>query len=128
MNNIFITFTDMRNINFGKLVKMLNTEKEQINFLQDAGIFKKSRNCSSCDENLNVIHQEKKYFYFFCNKCKIKISIRKDTILSNVNVSMRKFILLVYVFVSNFWTYQQIKVILEIIIEFLMLCFCTERN
>ena len=56
MNNIFITFTDMRNINFGKLVKKLNTEKEQIHFLQDVGIFIKSRKCSSCDDNLSVIH------------------------------------------------------------------------
>ena len=29
--------------------------------------------------------------------------------LSNANISLRKFILLIYVFVANFWNYRQVK-------------------
>ena len=100
----------MKHLNFGKLVKLLDTENKQIEFLQKHGILKKSDNCSKCGMHLDVIHRDRKYNYFYCNDCKSKSSIRANSVLSNANISMRKFALLVYVFVSNFWTYRQIMV------------------
>ena len=41
--------------------------------------------------------------------CKKKYSLRKKTILSFASISIRKFILLVYTFISCLWTYQQVK-------------------
>ena len=66
-------------------------------------------NCEFCCQNLSTVYSKGRYYFFkgkFCNK---KFSVRKNTFLSNANVSLRKFILLVYIFVSNYWSYKHIQ-------------------
>ena len=106
--------SDMKKLNYGKLVKKLRSDKDQITFLQEKGIFPMTMECSGCHETLHEIHEKKKYFFFNCKKCKKKISLRHKTILSNSNILLRKLILLVYIFVGNFWTYNQIQVVLDV--------------
>ena len=98
-----------RKLNFGKLVKRLNSEKDCVSFLQDFGVLHKTVKCTNCDKTLDEVHTNKKYFYFLCSLCKKKISIRTNSIISNANISLRKFTLLVYIFINNFWNYQQIQ-------------------
>ena len=101
----------MRGFNFARLLKKLQTGSDQVEFLQEFGILPKSRKCGICDKVLNEIFVKKKKYYFFrCSDCDKQISIRTDTILSNSNLSIRKFVLLVYIFVMNYWTYRQIQV------------------
>ena len=101
-----------KKINFGKLLRKLETEKDRIAFLQKYGILHTSIQCSDCDKTIVDVKSNSKsnYFFFNCKDCRKKYSIRSNSILSNANISLRKLILLVYIFVSNFWTYKQIQV------------------
>ena len=70
----------------------------------------KSTVCEGCCETLSSVHcGAKQYYFFFCNKCKKKTSIRRKTILSFASISFRKLILLIYTFVACLWTYKQVK-------------------
>ena len=66
-------------------------------------------NCEFCCKNLSTVYSKGRYHYFMCKFCNKKFSVRKNTFLSNANVSLRKFILLVYIFVSNYWSYKHIQ-------------------
>ena len=105
----------MKKINYAKLVGKVRTKEKQIKFLQECGILDTSKRCDSCDKELKDLYSEKGYYYFRCLGCKKKISVRRDSILSNANVSMCNFILLAYLFVANYWTYAQIQVISKIL-------------
>ena len=78
--------------------------------LQEHGVLPKSTVCEGCCETLSSVHcGAKQYYFFFCNKCKKKTSIRRKTILSFASISFRKLILLIYTFVACLWTYKQVK-------------------
>ena len=77
---------------------------------QENGVLPRSHVCDGCNRNLSVVRVgAKEYYYFYCSTCKKKYSLRKQTILSFASISIRKFILLVYTFISCLWTYQQVK-------------------
>lgn len=97
-------------INFGKLLRKLETERDRIKFLQDNSVMKKEFKCSKCNILIGELTKNKNYFYFFCKDCNKKFSVRTNSILSNANISLRKFTLLVYVFAKNFWSYKNIQV------------------
>ena len=99
-----------RKINYAKLVKQVNSMQKQISFLQENKILPKSVVCDSCTNTLTTVYSIRRYNYFYCKKCNKKYSIRKSTFLYNANVSLRKFILLIYIFVANYWTWKQIQV------------------
>ena len=54
------------------------------------------------------VYSDRRYHFFNCNKCKKKYSIRGNTFLSNANISLRKMILLIYIFVFILWNYRTI--------------------
>ena len=113
-----ITDTNMEKvINFVKLAKKVDSDEDQIRFLQETNIFPIETKCESCNSTVSKIYVDKNYHYFRCVKCKVKISVRDQTFLSKSRISLRKFILLVYIFVTNLWTYQQIQVIIQILLE-----------
>ena len=68
-----------------------------------------SRKCDSCNLHLTTVHSVGSYHFFYCKYCKKKFSLRNNTFLANANISLRKFVLLIYVFVSNYWTYKVIQ-------------------
>ena len=68
-----------------------------------------STKCEFCDKLLTTVYTKGSYHFFQCKECNKKFSLRKNTFLSNANISLRKFILLVYIFVANFWTYKDIQ-------------------
>ena len=107
---MFILFQNMGKFNYGKLLKRLNSKQDQLAFLQEFGLINKSRKCDNCDKMLDIIYSDNNYHYFRCFPCNKKFSIRSETILSNSNISLRKFVLLIYLFVANYWTYKQIQV------------------
>ena len=107
---INVLITDMKKTTFGKLVMKLQSGDDQIKFLQDANILHKTKCCPMCDKVLEDIYKDKNYHYFKCHTCNKKVSIRSDTILSNSNISLRRFALLSYLFVNTLWGYSQIKV------------------
>ena len=110
-----------KKINYGKLVSKLKSDKDQITFLQEHGIFHSSVNCEGCGKVLGDLkkHSTKKYYYFHCQQCKKMVSIRSKSILRNANISLRKFVLLVYIFIANFWSYRQVQVLKKYCIFFL---------
>ena len=119
----------MRGFNFARLLKKMQTGSDQVAFLQEFGILPNSRKCTICDKLLNEIFVKKKKYYFFrCSDCDKQISIRTDTILSNANLLLSKFVLLVYIFVKNYWTYRQIQVfcILMSMIQFFLIKTTTQ--
>ena len=79
-------------------------------FFQDNNILPKSRVCESCCNTLTTVHTLGHYHYFHCKSCNKKYSLRKNTFLYNANVSLRKFVLLIYIFITNCWSYNQIRV------------------
>ena len=79
-------------------------------FFQDNNILPKSRVCESCCNTLTTVHTLGHYHYFQCKSCNKKYSLRKNTFLYNANVSLRKFVLLIYIFITNCWSYNQIRV------------------
>ena len=98
-----------KKVNFASLVKKLETERKRVSFLQEVGILKKNTKCEQCNNTLSDIKNKKKLFLFFCSHCKKKSSIRTGSILSGANICLRKLVLLLYIFISNFWTYKQIR-------------------
>ena len=70
----------------------------------------KHKICDKCDSNLSEVHSNNNgYHYFYCSTCRKKYSLRNGTILSMAHVTFRKFVLLVYTFISCIWTYKQVK-------------------
>ena len=106
----YFLFQIMGKFNYGKLLKRLQTRKDQIAFLHELGLIPKSRKCENCEKVLDVIYSQKDYNFFRCFACDKKFSVRADTILSNSKISLRKFVLLIYLFIANYWTYKQIQV------------------
>ena len=75
-------------------------------WFQENNVLPSSRKCDTCDLVLTTVYSHRRYHYFHCKKCSKKYSIRNGSFLSNASISLRKFILLVYIFVTNFWTYK----------------------
>ena len=46
--NISYQISEMRPMNFGRLLKKLTTEKDQVEFLQEHGILKQPIDCVGC--------------------------------------------------------------------------------
>ena len=101
-------FKNLR-INIGKLLGKIPDLKSQIKFLQDTNILPTSQTCTNCNKLLNKSSAEGSSVFFRCGRCKKKISIRKGTILWNSKLSLRRFILLVYSFTQQNWTYKQME-------------------
>ena len=78
-------------LNYGKLLRKIETEKKQITFLQECGVLRTTINCEKCDNVMSDVkkHPSKKYHYFYCVPCKKMASIRTKSILSNANISLR---------------------------------------
>ena len=49
----------MRPMNFGRLLKKLTTEKDQVEFLQERGILKQQIDCVGCLKKLTKLYCEK---------------------------------------------------------------------
>ena len=47
------------------------------------------------------------YCYFKCSKCNAKTSVRAGTDFHKAKLSLRKFVLLVYTFITHYLTYSQ---------------------
>ena len=79
----------------------------QLNFLQETNILPKSQSCDSCNQELTKPKCRGNFVFYKCTKCKVKISARRGTILSNAKISFRRFILLAYSFCQFNWRYDQ---------------------
>ena len=101
-------FKNLR-INMGKLLGKIPDLKSQIKFLQDTKILPDKQTCSKCNKVLRKATVEGNFVFFRCGMCKKRISIRKGTILWNSKLSLRRFILLVYSFTQQTWTYKQVE-------------------
>ena len=105
-----MSFYKSKRINIGKLVGKLPDLKSQIHFLQETKILPETQTCTPCNQVLTKLSITGNYVFFRCNKCSKRISIRQGTVLSNCNLSLRRFILLVYAFTQHNWTYKQVDI------------------
>ena len=87
----------------------VQSPQKQVHFLQNVGIFHENYTCSKC--NLETNQWKRKYgtsyFYFECEKCDAKSSIRSDTILDKKKTHLGVFILMAYLFITFPMTHQQ---------------------
>ena len=103
-------FRPMKPLNYGRLLKKLNTEEDQIKFLQQHDILKTEINCLTCSKLLTKVYSHKDYYYFRCLECAKKMSIRTNSLLSNSKVSLRKFTIMAYNLCSNYFNYKELQV------------------
>ena len=96
----------MRKVNLVKLGAKLSTTSDQIKYCQENNILPSETNCNKCGKVLSTGHRNGNECYFRC--CQKKYNLRKNTLLENAKISLRKFILLIYCFVNPTFTYSQV--------------------
>ena len=94
-------------INLGKLLELIPSIEDQVNFLQELDILPKHKICEKCTRVQDRLEFSKNYVFFRCHECKTKQSVRGGTILSKSHLSLRRFILVCYTFVQFTRTYSQ---------------------
>ena len=57
--------------------------------------------CSTCLTSMGKYKTNTNYHYFECGKCRQKTSILHNSVLSNSNIKLREFVLLMYQFCGN---------------------------
>ena len=90
------------NNNLVSLYYKVKKLESAVSFLQEHGVLHKSVKCTKCLREVVDIDQETGtgYFFFQCRSCKTKVSVRDNTLLSLVNIGIRTFILLAYLFID----------------------------
>ncbi|KAG0427006.1 hypothetical protein DMUE_5932 [Dictyocoela muelleri] len=91
-------YKNLSNLRIFELSRYLRNEKIARNILERAGIIKLKKNCSICRKTMKL-HEGKTRDFFYCSReCNISIYIKHNTIMQNMKISNRKFILLSYLY------------------------------
>ena len=70
--------------NLINLQDQIRDEKSALKFLQDRDVIKSSSLCATCNAVCSTqTCSTSNYVHFYCTKCRIKESVRKDTFLYN---------------------------------------------
>ena len=88
-------------LSFVTLTDKVKCSENAISFLKEHGILNSSANCKKCFRELTTMKRlnNSAYWYFHCQLCDTKVSIRDRTILSHSHIGIRTFCLLLYTFV-----------------------------
>ena len=75
----------MRRFNFLSLHDRIRRRDEALNFAQEHNIIKSDTKCKTCANSLKVQYSQANtsYVFFYCQQCKTKESVKKDTFLYN---------------------------------------------
>ena len=102
-----------KNWNLGRLLKIIQEQSDQVDFLQALDILPREQVCEVCSKikgcevkATNIVIPDSHYVHFRC-KCQARISIRKNSFFYKSHISFRRFILLAYSFTAWTWTYSQ---------------------
>ena len=76
--------------------------------LQEMEILPTTATCSTCHTSMGQYKTNHHYHYFECGKCHHKTSILHNTVLSNSNMKLREFVLLMYQFCGHHKTYETV--------------------
>ena len=94
-------------VNLAKLGSKLSTTSDQVKFCQEHKILPTEVNCDICNTPTSTVQISGNKSYFRC--CQKKYNLRKNTILENSKMSLRKFILMLYCFVTPTFTCAQVQ-------------------
>ena len=99
-----------KTFNLGRLIQMVPDQRSRVEFLQCVNVLPTTVSCSKCQADCsNVIYPEKlHYVHFYCQPCRTKMSIRKNTFFYRSHISFRRMLLLAYGWTQLTWSYQQI--------------------
>ena len=87
----------------------MQTLMATVALLQLFNIFPKQGSCSKCsNKTSNDVKADGNYIYWWCSSCRVKTPIRRGTVLSNSNLKLERFVLLMFAFVHRGNTYIQI--------------------
>ena len=79
-----------------------------ISLLQEMEILPTMATCSTCLTSMGKYKTNTNYHYFECGKCRQKTSILHNSVLSNSNIKLREFVLLMYQFCGHNKTYETV--------------------
>ena len=102
-----------RKVNLYRLLHQLETEEEQITFLQKHKLIPENMTCLKCADTLNQVYplfskaSKFKYYKCPCNPSE-KIPFTKNTLLYGSNLPVRQYIVLIYGFCYRF-KYPDVK-------------------
>ena len=87
----------------------MQTLMATVALLQLFNIFPKQGSCSKCSKKTSSdVKADGNYIYWWCSSCRVKTPIRRGTVLSNSNLKLERFVLLMFAFVHRGNTYIQI--------------------
>ena len=87
----------------------MQTLMATVALLQLFNIFPKQGSCSKCSKKTSSdVKADGNYIYWWCSSCRVKTPIRRGTVLSNSNLKLERFVLLMFAFVHRGNTYTQI--------------------
>ena len=109
MSNVTQPKLKKTRMNMAKLCRRLQTVDDQVQFMISENLFPKTVQCKNCDTILENYKIRGNYVYFHCGLCKCNNNIRSGTFLEESRISLRRFILLSYSFVTTTMTYKQIQ-------------------
>jgi transposase-like protein len=96
-------------VSSGILAQKMLTLAATALLIQQMGIFPSEGECKGCEAV--IVDEYKKsgnFFYWLCLECKMKTPLRYNTVLSNSNTRMDRFVLLMWNFCEKAKTYDQI--------------------
>ena len=100
-------------VNFYRLLRQLESSKDQWDFLRVHKLVPSTIDCEKCYKTLSKIYPLSnpdapfKYFNCKCSK-KLKVPITKNTLMFHSNISPRTFLILAYGFAYR-WKYSDIR-------------------
>ncbi|KAG0434680.1 hypothetical protein DMUE_5081 [Dictyocoela muelleri] len=89
------TYKKLSNIGIINLSKYIRTEKMVIGILQRFNILPTTKKCPLCRREMKFFDGKRKYFYCITT-CKMNIPIHHNSILQNLRIEYKKFILFCY--------------------------------
>ena len=96
-------------VSAGILALKMQTLMQTVTLLQLFKIFPKEGTCAKCDHKvIGEVKQDNNYLFWWCSDCRFKTPVRQGTVLSNSNMKLDRFVMLIFAFVNRGHTYQQI--------------------
>ena len=79
-----------------------------VTLLQIFNIIPSHGTCSKCSNKvISEVKEDSNRLFWWCSGCRVKTPVRKGTVLSNSNLKLERFVLMLYSFVNRGNTYEQ---------------------
>ena len=79
-----------------------------VSLLQLFNIIASEGVCCKCNlKIIGAVKEDGNNLFWWCNSCRVRTPVRKGTVLSNSNLKLERFVLLMYYFINRSSTYEQ---------------------